>query len=203
MRRRSYSFRRTRRLQLPAVLIAIVLSLFEVLRVKHALVKQSNFKPEPFGDQKIFIAGMHWNSEWILREAWMPAVIDLVNAIGRDNVFLSIQESGSWDNTKGALRLLDSQLASKDIPRRIILDNTTHQDEISNPPAAARDGWIVTPNGQFERRRIPWLADLRNLVLEPLYEQQNAGIIYDKILFLNDVVFSVSYHNGAACIAAD
>ena len=81
---------------------------------------------------------MHWNSEWILREAWMPAVVDLVNAIGRDNVFLSIQESGSWDNTKGALRLLDSHLALNDIPRRIILDNTTHQDEISNPPCRCR-----------------------------------------------------------------
>lgn len=139
MGRRLYFFsRRTRRLRLPVALITIVLSLIEVLRVKHALLQQSNFEPELFGNQKIFIAGMHWNSEWILREAWMPAVVDLVNAIGRDNVFLSIQESGSWDNTKGALRLLDSHLALNDIPRRIILDNTTHQDEISNPPCRCR-----------------------------------------------------------------
>lgn len=184
--------RRFGRLRIAIGFIAVIWSLVEALRVKLALVRQFDFEPGSLGGEKIFVAGMHWNSEWILREAWMPAVVDLINAIGRDNVFISIHESGSWDNTKAALRLLEDHLGKYNVPRRIIMDDTTHIDEISNPPATAGNGWVETPNGDVERRRIPWLSNLRNLVLEPLYEQQKAGIVYDKILFLNDVVFSVS-----------
>jgi hypothetical protein len=198
MRTHLYSlYRRTRRLRLTLALITVAWTLTEVLRVKYALVQQANSDPGQLGGEKIFITGIHWNNEKILREAWIPAVVDLVNAIGRENVFVSIQESGSWDDTKGALRHLEKQLAENNIPRRVILDETTHLDEINKPPA--KTGWVQTPGGMNELRRIPYLAGLRNLVMQPLYEKKNEGIIYDKILFLNDVVFTVSSLNVDKC----
>ena len=49
------------------------------------------------------------------------------------------------------------------------------------------DNWIMTDKGWFPRR-IRYLAELRNMVLDPL---KQASIPFDKILFINDVIFSV------------
>lgn len=156
--------------------------------------------------QKIFIASIHWNNEKILRSHWIPSVLGLVDHFGKDNVYVSVQESGSWDNSKGALRELDKALEQAGVRKRIILDETTHEDEIKKSPAES--GWIQTSRGAKELRRVPYLSKLRNLVLEPLQELAEAGEHYDKILFLNDVVFTVCTVNHITyscptCNAAD
>ena len=156
--------------------------------------------------QKIFIASIHWNNEKILRSHWIPSVLGLVDHFGKDNVYVSVQESGSWDNSKGALRELDKALEQAGVRKRIILDETTHEDEIKKSPAES--GWIQTSRGAKELRRVPYLAKLRNLVLAPLQELAEAGEHFDKILFLNDVVFTVCStshitHPGLTCNAAD
>jgi hypothetical protein len=156
--------------------------------------------------QKIFIASIHWNNEKILRSHWVPGVLGLVEHFGKDNVYVSVQESGSWDDSKGALRELDQALEKAGVRRRIILDKTTHEDEIKKSPA--ENGWIQTSRGAKELRRVPYLSKLRNLVLKPLQELAEAGEHFDKILFLNDVVFTVcttNYiaHSRPLCNAAD
>lgn len=138
---------------------------------------------------KIFIASIHWNNEAILRSHWIPGVLGLVKHFGEKNVYVSVQESGSWDDSKGALRDLDQALEKAGVGRKIILDDTTHEDEIKRAPADS--GWIQTPRGLTELRRVPYLARLRNLVIEPLQELASAGEHFDKILFINDVVFTV------------
>ena len=137
---------------------------------------------------KIYIAAIHWNNEAILRSHWFTSILDLAKHLGRDNVFISIQESGSWDDSESVLQGLDNELEKAKIRRPIILDPTTHLDKVSKPPADS--GWISTPRGKIELRRIPYLARLRNLVLEPLREMQAAGEVFDYILFPSDVVFS-------------
>ncbi|KAL9124247.1 MAG: hypothetical protein Q9217_006407 [Psora testacea] len=138
--------------------------------------------------QSIFIASIHWNNERILRSSWNDAVVDLIRYFGRDNVHVSIYESGSWDDTKGALRLLDIELGKLDTPRAILLDDTSHANELERPPTK---GWIDTARGKKELRRIPYLAKLRNLSLKPLAELEANGTRFDKVLFLNDVAFTV------------
>jgi len=142
-----------------------------------------------WGNQRVYIASLHWNNEYILRSHWNNAVVALAEVLGPENVFITVYESGSWDNSKGALRELDSQLDKLGVPRNITLDETTHLDEISRPPA--RHGWIETPRGRTELRRIPYLARLRNWTLRPLEELLEKGHTFDKILFLNDVAFTV------------
>ena len=115
-------------------------------------------------------------------------MVDLVKEIGPDKAFVSIQESGSWDDSKDALRHLDAELENIGAYRKIVLDNTTHLDEVSRPPAVS--GWIRTPRNKTELRRIPYLARLRNKVREPLHSLQRSGVTFDKILFLNDIVFT-------------
>ena len=137
--------------------------------------------------QKVFIASIHWNNEPILRSNWNLAVLDLVDYFGPENVYISIYESGSWDQSKDALRSLDKSLEEKGVRRAVKLNETTHADELKQP---ATDGWIQTPRGRNELRRIPYLSRLRNLALEPLNSLGNSTK-FDKILFLNDVVFTV------------
>lgn len=156
--------------------------------------------------QKIFIASIHWNNEKILRSHWVPGVLRLVDHFGKDNVYVSVQESGSWDDSKSVLRELDKSLERAGVRRRIILDETTHEDEIKKSPAES--GWIQTSRGAIELRRVPYLARLRNLVLKPLQELAAAGEHFDKILYLNDVVFTVCTtspitHPGLSCNSAD
>ena len=137
--------------------------------------------------QKVFIASIHWNNEPILRSNWSAAVLELVDYFGPGNVYVSIYESGSWDNSKEVLRVLESDLERKGVQRTVKLSETTHADELKQPPT---DGWIQTPRGKKELRRIPYLSKLRNLALEPL-NSLGDGMKFDKVLFLNDVVFTV------------
>ncbi|KAJ5145761.1 uncharacterized protein N7515_000325 [Penicillium bovifimosum] len=142
----------------------------------------------PRKQERIYIASVNWNNELVLRTHWSKALVELVTTLGPENVFISIYESGSYDNTKGALRELDWELERMRVPRNITLSPVTHEDEIAAP--AGGNGWIQTPNGEKELRRVPYLARVRNLSLLPLQDLARNGITFDKILFLNDVVFT-------------
>lgn len=182
-------FRRSNTYRLLRVLffITLIWSFVDVVRVQRAFTREVE-EPPLLGGEKIYIASIHWNDELILRSHWSAALLDIVDEMGRNNVFVSIKENGSWDDSKGALSLLHSKLQTAGIRSKVILDPTTHIDEISRTPSER--GWVWTPRDRMELRRIPYLAGLRNLVMEPLYEMQRQGEKFDKILFLNDVVFN-------------
>lgn len=188
--RRRLNRRNILRYLVVALVLFVVIALAEAFGIHSALEQASLEQPEAFGQQKIFIVGIHWNSENILREHWVPALVALAKDIGPENVFVSIYESGSYDNTKAVLRVLDQFLEENGIPRKVVLDETTHADEISKSPSD--NGWIEVPNGTTQLRRIPYLAKLRNIAMQPMYDLQDANVVFDKVLFLNDVVFTVS-----------
>lgn len=98
-------------------------------------------------------------------------------------------DSGSWDNSKGALTELDLLLENYGVERNINLSNTTHLDEMAVLDSAA--GWVITLEGKREIRRIPYLFRIRNLSLEPLLNLSRQGQTFDKIPFLGDVAFTV------------
>lgn len=147
------------------------------------------YRERPRHHERIYIAMVNWNNEYILRSHLSKAIAELSWKLGPENVYISIYESGSYDNTKGALVELDAELDRLNIPRNITLSPVTHEDEIAAPPDGA--GWVVTPRGKKELRRIPYLSRVRNHSLEPLHELAKQGIHFDKILFINDVVFTV------------
>ncbi|RFU33789.1 hypothetical protein B7463_g2534, partial [Scytalidium lignicola] len=144
---------------------------------------------------RIFIASMHWNNEQIIRSHWSAAVLDLVKYFGADNVYISIIEGGSWDDTRGALQELDRKLEALGVERSIEFTSKTHKNEIERQPGPDEEGWIWTSRNKKELRRIPYLADIRNQVMEKLNQlsEQNNGQEerqFDKILWLNDVIFT-------------
>ncbi|KAK3723765.1 hypothetical protein LTR37_001646 [Vermiconidia calcicola] len=185
--------RSPRQRHISRIAVAILFTLFswtalETLHIKRSLSLPPSSPPAELGGERVFISAIHWNSEAILRSNWSSAVVELARELGKDNVFVSIYESGSWDDTKGALRLLNAQLGESGVRTRIVLDATTHKEEVEKTPAEGEDGWIWTPTGKMELRRIRYLARQRNRALEPLWEMTDEK--FDKILFVNDVVFT-------------
>jgi hypothetical protein len=121
---------RRRSIQLLLVSVFIIFHIFEVAQILSCLSSSTN---EPVARRvvKVYVASTHSNDAEILRRHWNDAVITLATALGRKNVFVTVYESGSWDDSKGALRELDMALAAHNIRRNITLSNTTHLDEIS------------------------------------------------------------------------
>ena len=150
---------------------------------------QNNSIDIPTPPPSVYIASIFWNSAYILHTSWNSAILDLAEKLGPDNIYISIYESGSWDESKQMLRQLQEVLITRGIRHRIVLDETTHEDDIAHPPAA--EGWVKTPRGKTELRRTPYLARLRNKTLEPLAELAANGTTFDKVLFLNDIAFAV------------
>ena len=141
--------------------------------------------------EKIFIAGLHWNDEALVRAHWAPAVLALVQHLGVENVFVSTIEGGSWDNTTAALWEFDEELRKLAVKRSIVsLPLLTHEAEVNRVPEAGEQGWIDTPRGKKELRRIPYLAKLRNLAMQPL-EEGDPQMRFDRVLWLNDIIFTV------------
>lgn len=172
------------------VIVVALHSIIETLRIRARLP----YHVEPEHDihrrpERIYIASLHWNDEKILRDYWSDSVLALAKAIGRDNVYVSIYESGSWDKTKDVLRDLDKSLGDIGVKRNITFSNITHAEEISQMP---KSGWVYTVDGKKEMRRIPYLSRIRNLSLEPLETLAMQGQHFDKVLFLNDVIFSTN-----------
>lgn len=144
--------------------------------------------------EKVYISATHWNSAAILQNHWSAAVLDLIRILGPQNVYVSIYESGSWDTTKDLLRGLEKQLNDMGVENTIALDETTHMDIVNRPepPSNSKaEGWIRTPRGKREVRRIPYLASVRNKTLKPLEKLNKMGKKFDRIIFLNDVIFTV------------
>jgi hypothetical protein len=191
-RHRSYSLT-LRRLPRSSAFRVLVLLFFlwESLHAISIYIHQqaaSNAPPPPRNSKRIYIAAQHWNTAPILRSHWNSALEALVQELGIENVYVSIYESGSFDDTKDALRELDEALGALQVKKSIVLSDVSHADELAQQ--LTETGWIKTPAGETALRRIPFLSSVRNRVLEPLEALTAEGEHFDMILFLNDVVFT-------------
>lgn len=88
----------------------------------------------------------------------------LMSALGPDRMFVSIYESGSLDTTAQWLRVLQRILSARRIPHALKSD--------------------MNSRGK-QQHRIDFLATVRNIVMEPLYNGEFAA---DFVVFINDVV---------------
>lgn len=180
-----------------ALLLFLLFNFLDVLRIHHNLGhshvqhRRKSESPSRRPHERIYIASMHFNNGEILKSHWNDAVIGLTETFGPKNVFVSIFESGSWDDSKAVLQQLDRDLEKRGVPHRVEVSDITHQDELDSEHKG--EGWIDTPRKKRELRRIPYLSRLRNKTIKDLLDLHKQGIEFDKVLFLNDVVFTVSY----------
>lgn len=183
-----------------ALVIVVVWTFLEAFYIHRGILLANNGTTQHVNREKIFIAFLPWNQEIILRTHLMKQIKELIQALGVENVFLSIYENGSFDNTKDALRDLQRELDDMGARSQMTMEATSHQDIVNGRPTKPEEGWIEIDStgyekhdirkGDFALRRIYYLAGLRNKVFKPFDELARQGEKFDKILFLNDVVYS-------------
>lgn len=145
----------------------------------------------------VFIVSLHRNTGKIL-PAWSEAALALVDHLGPDRVYFSALESGSQDDTKEKLAALRDQLVARGVRNTVTLGMTVYEqlDEMwarPDPAGPRPPGWIWNPEDKvYDLRRITYLARERNRAMEPMYELERKGIKFDRVLWINDVVFDVS-----------
>ncbi|GLB39636.1 putative cryptococcal mannosyltransferase 1 [Lyophyllum shimeji] len=118
-------------------------------------------------DHKYFFAINLYNSFDIIPDLF--ATLFRVSAIlGYHNVFVSIYENGSTDQTKALLRIFDA--LTRSVGMRITIRTS------------------MRTRGAFNHR-IEYLAEVRNAAFVPLHELRDAENEYfDTIVFMNDVL---------------
>ncbi|EGO00672.1 glycosyltransferase family 69 protein [Serpula lacrymans var. lacrymans S7.3] len=116
--------------------------------------------------EKIFIAAAFSNNQDVL-PYWSASLIKVIHYLGTRNVYVSILESGSSDQSPLLLRELDGMLARLHVERRILTE----------------DDVVKKPEDMGGNNRIDFLSAIRNRALEPLIEMGG----YDKVVFSNDI----------------
>ncbi|KAL8927434.1 MAG: hypothetical protein Q9208_002239 [Pyrenodesmia sp. 3 TL-2023] len=127
-------------------------------------------------DEKIFIAASIFDKGGHLANgAWGKSLLDLIDILGNRNVFLSIYENDAGGEAQEALSKLKERVQC---PNEVVFERHVSLKTIPS---------VVLPDGSERTKRIAYLANIRNRALRPLGTP--TGVIYDKLLFLNDVVF--------------
>ncbi|RAH53748.1 hypothetical protein BO85DRAFT_151409 [Aspergillus piperis CBS 112811] len=127
-------------------------------------------------NETVFIAAILYDPDGKLANGrWGHDLLHLINLLGEENVFLSLYENGSGIRGQSALRDLEDRLPC----------NTSIQIELDLDLTAFPT--VTIPGGGERVKRTDYLAEMRNRALWPLDE--HPGIVFDKILYLNDVIF--------------
>uniref|UniRef100_A0A060T787 ARAD1B17754p n=1 Tax=Blastobotrys adeninivorans TaxID=409370 RepID=A0A060T787_BLAAD len=125
-------------------------------------------------NEKIFLAASIYDDSGTLASGqWGKSILDLIDLLGEDNVFLSIYENNSGRKGSYALRHFRDRV---NCTKSIVYESKIDEDMIPH---------TMYETGP-ELKRISYLAEVRNRALEPLsYLNQT----YDKVLIVNDVIF--------------
>jgi len=118
-------------------------------------------------DHKYFFAINLYNSFDVIPDLF-PTLFKVSAILGFQNVYVSIYENGSNDQTKALLRIFDALCRSAGLRVQIRTSMRTR--------------------GNFNHR-IEYLAEVRNAAFVPLQELRDAhGELFDSIVFMNDVL---------------
>jgi hypothetical protein len=127
-------------------------------------------------NEKVFIAASLYDRGGELAGGqWGMQLLELIDLLGDQNVFVSIYENDSGETGQNALRELEQKIRS---PKSIVFEE--HLDPKTLPT-------VTIPGGDKRVKRIEYLAQVRNKALQPL--EENPDIRYDKLFYLNDILF--------------
>ena len=146
--------------------------------LKKRITESEDEGPANPARQKIFIAASLYDAGGhILGGAWGRAVLELIDLLGSDNVYLSIYENAGDHGSAEAQAELKEKVRCK---YSIVYDMDFVMENVPH---------VELPDGSRRVTRTAFLADVRNKALQPL-EEEAADIQFDKILYLNDVFFN-------------
>jgi alpha-1,3-mannosyltransferase len=116
---------------------------------------------------KYFFAINLYNSFDVIPDIF-ATLFRTASVLGYHNVFVSIYENGSNDQTKALLRIFDA--LARTVGLRVIIRTS------------------MRTRGAFNHR-IEYLAEVRNAAMVPLHElRDNENEVFDSIVFMNDIL---------------
>jgi alpha-1,3-mannosyltransferase len=116
---------------------------------------------------KYFFAINLYNSFDVIPDLF-AALFRVAAVLGYQNVFVSIYENGSTDQTKALLRIFDA--LTRSVGMRITIRSS------------------MRTRGAFNHR-IEYLAEVRNAAMVPLHELRDSeGEVFDTVVFMNDIL---------------
>ncbi|KAF1345057.1 cryptococcal mannosyltransferase 1-domain-containing protein [Delphinella strobiligena] len=130
-------------------------------------------------NEKVFIATSIYDEGGKLAGgSWGQALADLIHILGPENVFLSVYEDNADELALGALDNLAQYMTCN---QSVVVENFN----TSSLPK------VSLPDDRQRVRRVAFLAEVRNRALRPLEDPTSDAFetTFDKILFVNDVVF--------------
>ncbi|KAI0129737.1 cryptococcal mannosyltransferase 1-domain-containing protein [Xylariales sp. AK1849] len=132
-----------------------------------------------FNEQVFISVSLYDKNGHLANGAWGQRLLELINLIGEDNVFLSIYENDSGAEGARALESLKKKLRC-----RHMIVNDAHVPLADFPT-------LKMPDGSDRTKRLAYLSEMRNRALRPIdtFDEELGIVEYDKILFLNDVSF--------------
>jgi hypothetical protein len=168
----SYVFavlRKTRRFcRPPYLLLATLMLLFLQVNFNTSYLHPPPFHASP--DETVYIAANIVNAE-LLQGAWGQSLLELVDLIGKDRVYVSI-----YGGPADALKDLEAKLPCE----KSIVSEDADPIDLSSLPH------MKLHSGHSRIKRIVFLAEARNRALKPLDSLDKK---YDRVLFVNDVLF--------------
>lgn len=115
------------------------------------------------GAHKYFFAINLYNSFDVIPDLF-STMLKVSSILGYQNVFVSVYENGSSDQTKALLRIFDS--LSRSVGIRVVIRTS------------------LRTRGAFHHR-IEYLAEVRNAALAPLQELRDSeGELFDTVIFM-------------------
>jgi len=147
---------------------------FVVFLLWQVLFNASYANPPAFSippDERVFIAANIIDGD-LINGPWGNSLVELVKAIGKDRVFVSI-----YGGPTHALEALGERLECE----------TALVSEDNQPLDADTIPRTELPTGESRIKRIAYLAEVRNKALEPL---KYLSMKFDRVLFINDVFYS-------------
>lgn len=126
--------------------------------------------------ERVYIASILYDpGGHIIEGSYGRSILKLIELLGPQNTFLSIYQSDSGISGGEALKKFESKIQCDHL---LLAEETLPLNNMEV---------LLLPDGGLGVKRIAYLAAARNRALEPL--RTMAGLPYDKILYLNDVIF--------------
>lgn len=130
-------------------------------------------------NEKVFIATSIFDEGGHLASgAWGQSLLNLIDLLGQQNVYLSIYENDGGPKARSALSEFKKKVNCNS---SLVFED--HLDVSSLPT-------VTLPDGSIRIKRIAYLAEVRNRALTPLDSDELQQTKFDKLLFLNDVFFN-------------
>lgn len=130
--------------------------------------------------EKVFISISLYDKDGrLVGGKWGETILELINLIGPNNVFLSIYENDVSSEGTTALEEFGKKVPCKN---ELVIDTSVSMQAFPT---------VTMPDGSQRIKRLAYLSEMRNRALGSLDKFSTAaGVVeFDKILFLNDVAF--------------